>query len=118
MHNMTAFQRDILHSLHKAAATEGVDAEAVYGLALKRELERYYDTEINHGRLYPNLDGLSEKGYITKGQLDQRTNWYALSDRGQRVLEERADWERGSFDAVDTETDTETETDDSQATAD
>ena len=33
-----------------------------HGLAIKEELEGYYESEVNHGRLYPNLDTLVEKG--------------------------------------------------------
>jgi DNA-binding PadR family transcriptional regulator len=40
-HDLTAFQQTILAVL---------SAEARYGLAIKRELEAYYDSEVNHGR--------------------------------------------------------------------
>ena len=56
------------------------------GLALKSELEEYYGKEVFHGRLYPALDALVEKGLVAKGERDPRTNWYALTDRGQREL--------------------------------
>jgi len=49
--DLTAFQQNILAILAE---------EARYGLAIKRELENYYGTEVNHGRLYPNLDDLVE----------------------------------------------------------
>ncbi len=64
-----------------------------HGLALKDDLEDYYDKEIHHGRLYPNLDTVVNKGLVEKGQLDRRTNVYALTDRGRRELEARRDWE-------------------------
>ncbi|MFO7907959.1 MAG: helix-turn-helix transcriptional regulator [Pirellulaceae bacterium] len=47
-----------------------------HGLAIKEELEDYYEKEIHHGRLYPNLDTLVEKGLVEKGQRDRRTNYY------------------------------------------
>ncbi|EMA56618.1 transcriptional regulator PadR family protein [Halococcus thailandensis JCM 13552] len=34
------------------------------GLELKDELEEYYEKEIHHGRLYPNLDTLVDKGLV------------------------------------------------------
>lgn len=43
-----------------------------HGLAIKEELENYYEGEIHHGRLYPNLD--------------ERTNFYKLTQRGRREL--------------------------------
>jgi DNA-binding PadR family transcriptional regulator len=49
------------------------------GLAIKSELEKYRDEEINHGRLYPNLDQLVEKGFVEKSAKDRRTNLYTLT---------------------------------------
>lgn len=74
---LSAFQRDILVVLA---------AEARYGLAVKRELEQRYDTTINHGRLYPNLDTLAERGLVEKSQLDSRTNEYQITDAGLHFL--------------------------------
>jgi DNA-binding PadR family transcriptional regulator len=64
--------------------------EARYGLAIKRALEAYYGTEVNHGRLYPNLDTLVEQGYVEKSKLDDRTNLYAPTDDGREVVLDRA----------------------------
>jgi DNA-binding PadR family transcriptional regulator len=85
MHDLTAFQRDILYVL--------AGSEDAYGLAIKQELEEYYEGEVNHGRLYPNLDDLVERGYVEKGQLDRRTNSYNLAEEGTSVLAERREWE-------------------------
>ncbi len=65
-----------------------------HGLAIKDELEDYYEKEIHHGRLYPNLDTLVDKGLVDKGQLDQRTNYYALTKRGKREISARMDWQQ------------------------
>ena len=54
MHDLTGFQRDLLY------VVAGLDNP--HGLAVKDELEDYYEKEIHHGRLYPNLDTLVEKG--------------------------------------------------------
>lgn len=80
---MTAFQRDILAVLAE---------EPMYGLAIKRELETYYDSDVNHGRLYPNLDELVELGLVEKSELDKRTNEYGLTDEGERAVAQRLDW--------------------------
>jgi PadR family transcriptional regulator PadR len=85
MYDLTGFQRDLLYVI------SGFDEP--HGLALKDELEEYYETEIHHGRLYPNLDGLVEKGLVEKGEKDRRTNSYALTRRGQREIEARSEWE-------------------------
>jgi DNA-binding PadR family transcriptional regulator len=64
-----------------------------HGLAIKEELEEYYEKEIHHGRLYPNLDTLVEKGLVEKSQKDRRTNEYAMTRRGNREIEARTEWE-------------------------
>lgn len=86
MHDLTAFQRDILYVI------AGLDSPK--GLAIKDVLDVYYNTVVNHGRLYPNLDALVEKGLIEKGQQDNRTNAYTLTNRGRRELEARREWEQ------------------------
>lgn len=64
-----------------------------HGLAIKDELEDYYEKEVHHGRLYPNLDTLVEKGLVEKGTLDRRTNMYSVTRRGQREIAARTEWE-------------------------
>lgn len=85
MYDLTGFQRDILY------VTAGLDDP--HGLAIKEELENYYEKEIQHGRLYPNLDTLVEKGLVEKGEIDKRTNSYTVTRRGYREIESRNEWE-------------------------
>ncbi|OIB58027.1 PadR family transcriptional regulator [Natrialba sp. SSL1] len=85
MYDLTGFQRDLLY------VAAGLDEP--HGLAIKEELENYYESEIHHGRLYPNLDTLVDKGLIEKGTADRRTNVYSVTRRGRRELEDRRDWE-------------------------
>ena len=85
MFELTGFQRDLLYCI--------AGTEEPYGLGIKAELEAYGDTEVNHGRLYPNLDTLIDKGYVTKSKLDDRTNRYELTDAARSVLAERREWE-------------------------
>ncbi|RQG91597.1 PadR family transcriptional regulator [Natrarchaeobius halalkaliphilus] len=80
---LTAFQNNILVILAK---------EPMYGLAIKRELEEYYGTEVNHGRLYPNLDELVELGLVEKSELDKRTNQYSLTDDGYDAVLDGVSW--------------------------
>ncbi|WP_248515082.1 PadR family transcriptional regulator [Salinarchaeum laminariae] len=81
--DLTAFQRHILTILAE---------EPMYGLAIKRELEAYYDDEVNHGRLYPNLDDLVEMGFVAKSELDKRTNQYELTDAGYAAVLDQIQW--------------------------
>ena len=81
--DLTAFQQNILVILSE---------EAMYGLAIKRELEAYYGTEVNHGRLYPNLDDLVELDLVEKSELDKRTNQYALTEAGREAVLDQLEW--------------------------
>jgi len=86
--DLTAFQQNILAILAE---------EARYGLAIKRELENYYGTEVNHGRLYPNLDDLVEDGLVEKSELDKRTNEYELTDAGYSAILDQFEWTLSKF---------------------
>jgi DNA-binding PadR family transcriptional regulator len=90
---LTAFQQNILVILSE---------EPMYGLAVKRALEEYYEAEVNHGRLYPNLDDLVAMGLVEKSELDKRTNQYELTERGLDVVVDRVGWIASKF-AVDDE---------------
>lgn len=85
MYDLTGFQRDLLYAV--------ASLDEPHGLAIKEDLEDYYEKEIHHGRLYPNLDTLVEKGLVEKSEKDRRTNLYALTRRGQREIQARRDWE-------------------------
>jgi len=80
---LTKFQLRIL------AIAQG-DSE--YGLGIKEELSHYYGEEINHGRLYANLDELAERGLIEVGRRDGRTNDYAITHAGERALGAEIQW--------------------------
>ncbi|WP_252699678.1 PadR family transcriptional regulator [Natronosalvus vescus] len=85
MHDLTGFQRDLLYVI--------AGAERPSGQQVKEEVEQYYSGDINHGRLYPNLDTLVNKELVEKGELDRRTNYYALADAGTQRIQDRREWE-------------------------
>ncbi|WP_129116704.1 PadR family transcriptional regulator [Halegenticoccus tardaugens] len=82
---LSGFQRDLL------TVIAGHDQPS--GQQIKTELEDVRNEEINHGRLYPNLDTLVDKGYVEKGEIDRRTNFYQITDKGRTGLRERREWE-------------------------
>ena len=86
--DLTAFQKETLLAI---AQLEDSDEEP-YGLGVKRQLQERLDKEINHGRLYPNLDDLVEAGLLEKAQLDRRTNTYTLTSDGKRLLKDYRDY--------------------------
>ncbi|MFD1589358.1 PadR family transcriptional regulator [Halorientalis brevis] len=85
MFDLTGFQRDILYII--------AGKDEPHGLAIKDELESYYEEEIHHGRLYPNLDDLVESGLVEKGKKDRRTNMYSLTQQGTTEVTSRREWE-------------------------
>lgn len=84
MKELTAFQRDTLHVVNRL--------EDPHGLAIKDQLESYYGKDVNHGRLYPNLNDLSEKSLIKVGTKDKRTNKYTLTQKGREKIRVRKEW--------------------------
>ncbi|WP_248905127.1 PadR family transcriptional regulator [Halocatena marina] len=80
---LSAFQQHILTILAKKPR---------YGLAIKRELDAYYDQETNHGRLYQNLSTLVELGLVEKSARDKRTNEYALTEAGRDTIATQLSW--------------------------
>jgi len=85
--DLTAFQRDILWVL--------ANDDGLKGLAVKAALEDFYGEQVNHGRLYPNLNELVDEGLIDKSERDLRTNNYELTDAAQKALADRESWQRG-----------------------
>ena len=84
MFELTSFQRDVLYVIAGETNPSGQE--------IKSELQGQIG-EITHGRLYPNLDTLVEKGYIKKGELDRRTNSYEITEKGVGSLQSRRNWE-------------------------
>lgn len=82
--DLTSFQRDVLLAVARSGNPNG--------LAVKAELESHGYNEINHGRLYPNLDELRDKGLLHKTARNKRSNEYRVTARGRRELDEYAEW--------------------------
>lgn len=90
--DLTGFQRDLLVVIAGKDQPSGQD--------VKEDLEAEIGIEINHGRLYPNLDTLVNRELVEKGQLDRRTNYYNVTeDGGEKLLKDRIEWMEQHFDA-------------------
>lgn len=85
MDGLTGFQRDILYVV--------AGSDEPNGLAIKDHLEEYYETTVDRGQLYPNIDAVAEKGFIEKDQKETRRNAYALTAKGRREIKARREWE-------------------------
>ena len=82
---LSGFQRDLLWTLAHDGASKGT--------AVKASLEDYYEEDVNHGRLYTNLDALVDAGLVAKSTRDRRTNEYQLTDLAHDALAEWSRWE-------------------------
>lgn len=81
--DLSAFQRDILVEIARLERSE----EDLYGLRIKLSLQEHGYDEVNHGRLYPNLDQLEDLGVIECGEIDRRTNSYTLTGTARSLIE-------------------------------
>ncbi|SFR36164.1 Transcriptional regulator PadR-like family protein [Halogeometricum rufum] len=86
--DLTEFQQ---RCLQEAIAFERAHDEPPIGLDLKEATSEFYETETNHGRLYPNLDTLVGYGLIEKGQVDRRSNYYAPTPAGRELVRRAAE---------------------------
>lgn len=84
--DLSTFEKELLFAIIELESA----GDEPYGLAIKSQLEEQFEIEINHGRLYPNLDGLVDRGLIKKSELDKRTNEYTLTDAGVQLILEYA----------------------------
>lgn len=85
MRELTGFQRDLLYALAGMDRPNGIDVQEA--------LEDYYGSDVVAARVYQNLDRLTDKGFVEKGDADSRTNYYGLTTRGVAAIEERRNWE-------------------------
>lgn len=85
MIELTGFQRDLLYALAGMDRPNGIDVQET--------LEDYYGSEVVAARVYQNLDRLTDKGFVEKGDADSRTNYYDLTEDGIDAIEERRSWE-------------------------
>ncbi len=80
--DLRAFERDLLFAVRALERDESPPK----GLAVKSYLDAEYPEEINHSRLYQNLDAHVERGLLRKGTKDDRTNEYATTEQARTLL--------------------------------
>ncbi len=85
--DLRAFERDLLYAVRTLERDNDAPPK---GLAIKLRLEIEYPEEVNHSRLYQNLDRLVERDLLWKGKKDDRTNEYATTDTAKQLLIEHA----------------------------
>lgn len=85
MDQLSSFQRDLLYII--------AGVESPRGAKIKEDLEEYYGSNINDGRLYPNLDQLAGQGLVNKQPVNDRANSYSLTSKAIQLIWTRRKWE-------------------------
>lgn len=83
----TIFQAAILSAIKRLDDPCGTD--------VLRHLERVYPEQLNHSRLYQAIEQLVDRELVMKGSVDDRTNWYRLTERGEREHDALVGWMEG-----------------------
>ena len=84
MVELTAFQYTLLSAANELVEPSGQDIRRYVNAS------PFHGSDMNHGRLYPNLDTVVDAGLVEKGEHDRRTNYYEITDEGKDALETRA----------------------------
>ncbi|MBX5328840.1 MAG: PadR family transcriptional regulator [Candidatus Bathyarchaeota archaeon] len=67
-----------------------IDREPMWGYRIKKQMEAEFGIKLRHGALYPLLNTLEQKGFLTsqKQQQGGRTRKvYAIAKNGRRYVE-------------------------------
>jgi hypothetical protein len=72
--NLSGFQRDLLLEIYR------MDTDEPHGLGIQKAISQTLDDDVNHGRLYPNLDTLVE---LQNHEFDRFVELWAVSPRAQ-----------------------------------
>lgn len=88
-YQLTGFQRDIIRVISR----HQLDGTRPSGATIQEDVGEKWNEEINHGRMYPNLDQLAlavegddaeklawDTAWIDKRERDRRTKQYSLTD--------------------------------------
>jgi DNA-binding PadR family transcriptional regulator len=67
-----------------------INAEPMWGYKIKKQVELKFGVKLRHGALYPLLNTLEQKGFLTsqKQQQDGRTRKvYTITKKGKEFIE-------------------------------
>ena len=73
--DLTGFERDLLVEIYQM--------EQPSGQAIRDRMEAEHGEDVTTTRLYSNLDDLVDHGLLDKGEQDQRTNSYEVTNDGR-----------------------------------
>lgn len=91
MNDLTGFQRDLLYII------AGYDE--MYEFRIKEKLESYYQMDVTHDRLYPNLDTLANVELLERRQHDDQPDEYVMTVQGRKEIDARREWENNHLES-------------------
>lgn len=91
--NMSSFNINVLFIIAELGEPSGAE--------ILERIKHISDVDANHGRLYPNLDQLSDQGYIVKGSRSRRTNYYTLTDKAINEMNSHVSWQQSKLDSLE-----------------
>ena len=80
--DLTGFERDLLVEIYQM--------EQPSGQAIRDRMEAEHGEDVTTTRLYSNLNDLVDYGLLDKGEQNFRTNYYQITNDGQRLVEDTA----------------------------
>jgi len=80
--DLNGSKRDLLVEIYQLDQPSGQD--------IRGRMEAEHGEDVKAGRLYPNLNDLVDYGLLDKGEQDLRTNYYQITNDGQRLVEDTA----------------------------
>ena len=86
LHDLTAFQRDLLKAVRDVSESEPIGKDVCADLEIER------DESIEPGRFYPNVIHLEEKGLLERYNANGNGKVVALTDHGEEQVAARAEW--------------------------
>lgn len=88
------FQKEIVQRITKnlldIQILKLINKEPMWGYKIKKEVETRFDVKLRHGALYPLLNSLEKKGFLTsqKQQQGGRTRKvYTITKKGKKYIE-------------------------------
>ena len=73
-------KRDLLVEIYQMDQPSGQD--------IRGRMKAEHNEDVDHGRLYPNLNDLVDLGLLDKGEQNLRSNYYQITNDGQRLVED------------------------------
>ncbi len=81
-----------------------VQAQPLWGYKIKKKVETNFNIKLRHGALYPMLNSLEQKGFLTsqkqtKGGRARKT--YTITEKGKEYLQSYYDVLKDQIEGVD-----------------